>query len=229
MKTTIITPLFNRADLTIEFIKSLSKYITVDTEIIFIDNNSSDSTLQVVSGAKKLYKLPITVVSNHKNLGFGTANNIGAKLAKGENLIFISNDVKILGDFITPMVEYLEQHNNRAVGPRLIREGTGWNDCFIKIQTGEDVGVIPYLEGFCFALRKDIFLGVGGFPEEIFIDYEDLFLSYKLRLMGVGLSQINLPLQHELGGSFGGLSDARIKFTKASQQIFMDYWGFKLK
>lgn len=230
MKTSIITPLFNRSDLTAEFLKSVTKYMNNETELILVDNNSGDNTLQLLAGTKKLYnKYNITIISNSTNLGFGTANNIGVKLAKGENIIFISNDVKIMGDFITPMMDYLDKHNNRAVGPRLIRTGTGWNDCFRNKITGEDIGVISYLEGFCFGLKRAIFQAVGGFPEQIFIDYEDIFLSYKLHLMGVGLSQIQLPLEHSLGGSFGTLSDARIKYTLASQQIFMDYWGFTKK
>src|SRR5688572_20192867 len=61
-----------------------------DHEIIVVDNDSEDKTASIV---KKYTN--ISLIKNSENLGFSKANNIGAKQAKGEFLIFLNPDTKI--------------------------------------------------------------------------------------------------------------------------------------
>lgn len=218
----IITPIFNRADLTGEFINSLVPYLD-DNELILVDNGSIDNSVNIIGAAKKLYpNKNIIFYSHNKNAGFGGANNIGAGLSHGDILLFVSNDVKILGDFITPINNYILAHTSVAVGPRLIAWNGGWNSF-------KEIAVIPYLEGFCFALRKEQFNMVGGFDEKFFLDMEDMDLCHRLHLSGVGLAQIDLPVMHNLGGSFGTLFDQgrnRTDITVESSNYFMKKWGY---
>lgn len=218
-KLSVITPVFGKSQLTIDFIQSIVPYLD-DSELIIVDNNSSDNTLAALGTAKKLYPdLKLTVVSNPENVGFGAANNIGARLAKADKLLFISNDVKILSDIVSPVLEYLGTHNRDACGPRLIATDSGWN-------TFKESGTIPYLEGFCFATHRAHFDLVGGFDEKFFLDMEDLDLCFRLRLAGVGLAQINLPVLHTLGGSFSELSVPRMDITLQSLAYFMRKYNF---
>jgi GT2 family glycosyltransferase len=218
MRISIITPVFNKASMTLEFISSIAPYID-GCELIIIDNNSSDNTLSALSAAKRQYKNKnIKVFSHNKNAGFGGANNIGSKLAESEIVMFISNDVKIFGDVITPTVQYLLENSNTAVGPRLLNYDTGWNSF-------KEVSLIPYLEGFCFALNKRNFNLIQGFDENFFLDVEDLDLCYRLHLAGISLAQISLPLMHQLGGSFSELGVPRDSITQQSYKYFMQKWG----
>jgi GT2 family glycosyltransferase len=132
--------------------------------------------------------------------------------------MFISNDVKIFGDVITPTVQYLLENSNTAVGPRLLNYDTGWNSF-------KEVSLIPYLEGFCFALNKRNFNLIQGFDENFFLDVEDLDLCYRLHLAGISLAQISLPLMHQLGGSFSELGVPRDSITQQSYKYFMQKWG----
>jgi GT2 family glycosyltransferase len=219
MKISIITPVFGHADLTSKFISSVVGYMDNESELIIIDNNSPDNTLQVLASAKKLFaNKVIKIYSNNENVGFGAANNIGASIAKSENILFISNDVVILGDFISPIVEVLSQ-KNVVCGPHLLSNDTGWNSF-------KQVPVIPYVEGFCMAMHKTNFNMVQGFDEKFFLDMEDLDLCYRLYLAGVALTQVNLPVMHQLGGSFDGLNLHRSDITEQSLQYFMQKWSF---
>ncbi len=221
MKYSIVTPIFNQSHLTSQFIMGVAPHMDGDGELILVDNASVDNTLDTIRVSRKFFpRLPIRLLSNYYNVGFGTANNQGAQLARGEILIFISNDVQILGDFISPIVEQLGKQPNLAVGPRLITQDTGWNHF-------ERFGTIAYLEGFCFATTKQNYTMVGAFDENIFIDGEDIDLSLRLHLAGVGLKQITLPVMHELGGSFKGLSQARINYTLRSMAYLETKWHTK--
>lgn len=221
MPISVITPVFEHSELTSKFIQAIAPYME-GNELIVVDNNSSDKTLAVLATTKKLFpNLDLTVVSNHKNVGFGTANNIGVRLSKYDNLLFISNDVVILDNAIKLVNDYLTEHPRDSVGPRLIASDTGWN-------TYENLGTIPYLEGFCFGVNKLYHNMIGGFDENIFIDMEDLDYCYRLRLAGIGLAQIQLPVMHNLGGSFDGLSKARLEYTLTSLHYFEQKYGTKL-
>lgn len=229
MSLSIITPVYNRADLTQKFASRIIPLLRPEDELIIVDNASSDNTLEVLSQIRKVYRTDkLTIISNNKNYGFGTGNDIGVLNSKNDNILFLSNDVEILGNIITPIDEFLIDHPNRACGAKLITVGTGWNDIFID-HSGKDVGIIPYIEGYCLALTRQAYNMVGGFWREIFIDYEDLMISYKLHLAGIGLAQINLPVMHHLGGSFGGLSKTRLEYTLDSQVKFMRFFGFTKK
>lgn len=222
MQLSIVTPLFNRSDLTVQFVSELSPHMTDDTELILIDNGSTDNTLGVLKVIKGTHKhFPIKILSLPKNLGFGTANNRGVQLAESENILFISNDVKILGNVVKTAIEALTTYPRDAVGPRLINFDSGWN-------TFTRFGTISYLEGFCFAVNRTAFNMVGGFDENIFIDMEDCDLCLRLHLAGTGLRQVSFPVMHELGGSFGGLSQKRLDYTLRSLHYFQQKWHTEL-
>lgn len=218
-KVSVVTPLYNKANMTGDYINSIMNYID-DNELILINNGSLDNTINVVGTAQKLFGQikDITFISKGKNLGFGGGNNLGASLAKNDILLFLSNDVVLLGDFITPIKQYLEQNSRVAIGPRLIAWNAGWNSY-------KEDSAIPYLEGFCFAVRKEHFNMIGGFDEQFFLDMEDMDLCYRLRFAGIALAQIDLPVLHSLGGSFSTLNRSREDITLESQQKFMKKWG----
>lgn len=214
----IITPVFGKSHLTAEYIRELIPYIRPEDELIIVDNNSPDNTLAVLNTMKRQIDFDLTIYSHSKNVGFGGANNIGARLARSDKFLFISNDVQILGDVVGLVDNYLSENPRDAIGPRVLNHDTGWN-------TFKETGIIPYIEGFCFAVRREVFNMVGGFDDNIFIDMEDLDLSYRLHLAGIGLAQVNMPVMHSLGGSFSGLSNPRLDYTLQSQAYFMKKWN----
>ena len=85
----IILVNYNGADVLIDCLNSLEKFIPRDNcELIVVDNNSQDNSLDILNDKFphiKLIKLP-------KNVGFGAGNNAGAKVAKGEFLFLLNTD-----------------------------------------------------------------------------------------------------------------------------------------
>ena len=88
--------------MTIRCLKALTdnlKQSKINTEIIVVDNHSTDNSLQQISNYQLLitnYKnVSLKIVRNQSNLGYSKANNIGLKQAKGKYILFLNSDVII--------------------------------------------------------------------------------------------------------------------------------------
>jgi len=73
-------------------------------EVIVVDNNSPDGSGKEI---QEYFNDKITFIQSPENLGFGRANNLGAKCSNGKYLFFLNPDTillnnapKILFDFL---------------------------------------------------------------------------------------------------------------------------------
>ena len=86
MKTidvSIIIVSFNTKNLTLDAIRSVEKTVKKNTyEIIVVDNNSSDQSVEEIEDLHKEIS-GLTLVKNKENVGFSRANNIGVKKSHG--------------------------------------------------------------------------------------------------------------------------------------------------
>ncbi|PAV06295.1 glycosyltransferase family protein [Methanobacterium bryantii] len=88
-------------------------------EIILIDNASTDNSIIFLE--KLSESLPIRIIKNSKNKSFSEASNQGAKIAKGEYLLLLNNDVEPLYGWLNQMMQTaLESDDIGAVGAKLI-------------------------------------------------------------------------------------------------------------
>lgn len=87
-------------------------------EIIVVDNNSDDESLDYL---KQMHgKGEIKLVHAGANLGYGKANNLGARHAKGDYLLILNPDVSVDSDALQNMADYMDSHKEIGVlGPQL--------------------------------------------------------------------------------------------------------------
>ncbi|KHE93321.1 MAG: glycosyltransferase family 2 protein [Candidatus Scalindua rubra] len=79
-----------------------------DFNIIIIDNNSMDGTLEKIHE-----KYPqVQLVKNTVNVGHTKAVNQGCRLVKNGHILLLDADVELKPDVIGKMFEYLKQHPN---------------------------------------------------------------------------------------------------------------------
>ena len=86
----------------------------IDLDVIVIDNNSQDNTLQILNTHFSNFK----VIDFKENLGFGAANNIGYKLALENNsdyIYLLNQDTISYPDSISKMVDILESNTQIGV------------------------------------------------------------------------------------------------------------------
>ena len=175
----------------------------IDSEIIVIDNASSDDSCEMMK-AKFPY---IKLIENKDNLGFPKGNNIGVAQAKGEYICILNPDTVVAEDTFSKILNTKNWTlNTGIIGCKLI-DGAGnflpeskrgvptpWV-AFTKIfglykisnyfgkyyaqhLSENETGKVDILVGAFMVMKRNLYLEVGGFDENCFMYSDDIDLSY---------------------------------------------------
>lgn len=120
MEVSIVIVSYNVKDVLKDCLLSIRKFTDANvTEVIIVDNNSSDGTVNEL----KTFFPEMTFVANENNVGFSAANNQGIEISKGE-FVFLLNPDTILTDNTTVILSsFMKQNRNTAiVVPQLLNE-----------------------------------------------------------------------------------------------------------
>jgi len=110
----IIIPSFNTKIVLEGCLNSIHKYTkNLKYEIILIENGSKDGSLQYIKEYKKTHP-EVILIDAGENLGFGKANNLGAKKASGEYLLFLNSDTLLFDNALKEAVDDVK--NNTKTG-----------------------------------------------------------------------------------------------------------------
>lgn len=94
---------------------------TFKKEILVVDNASKDNSINQI---KKKYP-EITPIINKTNLGFGVANNLAAKQARGEYLLFLNSDTLVKKDSLRLLVQQAKTRDANVASCKLLNpDGT---------------------------------------------------------------------------------------------------------
>jgi GT2 family glycosyltransferase len=89
----------------------------VTHEIIVVDNGSTDGTVEML---RKDHP-EVRVVANPGNVGYCTAGNQGAGIARGRYFLFLNDDILIVGDALAQLVEFMDATPDAGMaGSRLL-------------------------------------------------------------------------------------------------------------
>ena len=114
--TSIIVPCWNEREFTRQCVVALKSHTRPPWELILIDNGSTDGTGTYLAGARDLAAVPVTVVTNAKNLGFPAAINQGLRLARGEYLVMLNNDVVVTDGWLDQLIALANARPGRGHG-----------------------------------------------------------------------------------------------------------------
>jgi len=209
----IIIVNYNSGDRLQKCLAALSAQTYRDFEVIVVDNNSSDHSLDVdaVDG------VDFKILRMAENIGFAAANNRAAEQAVGEWLAFLNPDAYALPNWVEAFVDGQKRHPDvdafgslqlNAKDPLLI-DGAG--DAYFAAgisyrgHFNRPVETAPP-EGECFApcaaaafYRKQTFDELSGFEEKFFCYSEDVDLAFRLRLRGGRAIQLRDAIVHHEG------------------------------
>ncbi|MGI9067510.1 MAG: glycosyltransferase [Pyrinomonadaceae bacterium] len=242
VQTSIIIPVFNKAEFTLQCIRSLLQEIDLNEhEVIVVDNASTDQTEQVLAHFVNIVRL----IRNEENRGFVDACNQGAAAAHGKYLLFLNNDTEVLPGWLNHLVETIEANpENGAVGSMfLYPDGSIQEAGAIVWKNGEahhyGWGASPDDRRFNFArevdycsaasllITKEIFQRLGGFDRRFApAYYEDIDLCFGVR--SLGFKVIYQPMSrvvHYEGATAGRDTAKGIKhFQILNREKFVDKW-----
>ncbi len=109
----VIIPCYNVASYIAECMESVLAQTYPHIEIIVIDNNSTDKTIDTIQNFRRTYPEKIFLFTEKKQ-GAPFARNLGLKHSKGEWLQFLDADDLLLPDKIQNQVNLVPE-NNKAV------------------------------------------------------------------------------------------------------------------
>jgi N-acetylglucosaminyl-diphospho-decaprenol L-rhamnosyltransferase len=194
-------------------------------EVLFVDNASSDGSVDVVTGAFPA----VRVVRNDGNLGFAAGNNAGARAARGTYLVFLNNDTVPADDWLQQLYRaHLEAPGRPLVTSRIVfldrpdvvdSAGDGYLRAGGAYKHGHGASVRAFAQsqevfgacGAAFSIARDLFERLGGFDERFFMVYEDVDLSYRARLLGHRCwYAAGATVRHAGSGTLGRASDAAV-------------------
>jgi glycosyltransferase involved in cell wall biosynthesis len=186
LKISIVIPVHNGGEIFAQCLDSLQQCIPADTEVIVVDDGSIDNSAQLaqIFGAK--------VVTLPTNGGPARARNIGAKIAQGDLLLFIDADVTINPQTLPQTIAILSARPDLAAligsyddepgAPNFLSQYKNLCHHYTH-QTGAIEASTFW--GACGAIRRDIFLAIGGFDENYrYPSVEDIDLGYRLKKAG---------------------------------------------
>jgi GT2 family glycosyltransferase len=187
MRFSVIVPVHNGVDTLLESIAAAKRFASSDTEIIVVDDASTDDTCLAAerAGAR--------VIRRPTRAGPAAARNAGARHAQGEILFFVDADVVLAPDALDRVRKiFHEQPDLAAVfgsydahpkAPGVISQYRNLLHHFVH-QNGQSEAS-TFWAG-CGAIRRALFEKVGGFDEKRFPtpSIEDIELGYRLRRAG---------------------------------------------
>jgi len=116
MKISVIILNWNGKDYVEECLNSVFNQTYKDYEVLFVDNDSSDGSVEFV---KKKYPKSkyskLRILPSGGNWGQGGGDNFGIKRAKGEYVVLMDNDTKADKNFIKELVKVAESDKNIGV------------------------------------------------------------------------------------------------------------------
>jgi len=175
-------------------------------EIVIVDNGSTDPDSRTYFA-----NTPHRVVPSPGPFNFSVINNVGARAARGDYLLFLNNDTEVIArDWIESMLEWAARPEIGCVGAKLLFADGRIQHAGVTLHDGsafhpgygqrpndktwlesEVVRNVSAVTAACLLVRRSTFDEVGGFDETFPVAYNDVELC--VRIMAAGYRNLYTP------------------------------------
>ena len=221
----ILVPSYNESKTLKNCINSLLKQSYDNTEIVIIDDGSTDDTLEIARALAKEHKKIRTF--SKKNGGKSTALNMGISKAKGSIVVCIDADSMFVKNTVEQLVLSFHDPDVAAVGGNVKvanRHGLLGRQQALEYITGltlhrrtfAHLGCMQVISGAIGAFRKDIVEAVGGYSSDTIVEDMDITIElvkrgYKVVYNPLAVAYTEAPqglrnfMRQRYRWTFGGL------------------------
>ena len=187
-KISVVIPVHNGGPLFERCLTALQQTLYQSWECIVVEDGSTDNTVEIA------YAHGVRLVSGLKRrLGPAQARNIGAQLARGDILFFTDADVLVHPGTVGHIAATMQadpgltacfgSYDDQPLAPNFLSQYRNLLHHYVHQHSKIDAST--FWSG-CGAIRRDVFLAMGGFNEQLYErpSIEDIELGYRLRAAG---------------------------------------------
>ncbi|HEY7475081.1 MAG TPA: glycosyltransferase family 2 protein [Vicinamibacterales bacterium] len=216
-------------------------------EVVVVDDGSTDDSVEWLTRQARASAVPLRVIANDANLGFGAACNRGVKEARHRRVFLLNNDVALGTDAITRLAAHFTEPDAAdplfAVHCRVLDFDSGavagagqrgsFRRGFIRVHESYSPpatapGPWPsiFASGGSSMVDRERFLELGGF-DSLFAPFylEDVELSYRAwkRGLRVGYAPDALA-RHQFSSTIGKRSaPSRIRQISQRNRLYLNW------
>lgn len=239
----IVVPVFNNLAMTVECLASLRKYADDRTpfEVILADDASTDATGELLSQVPGL-----VYVRNIQNTHYLKNCNHAARVARGDFVLFLNNDVQVTANWLAPLVDiFRRQPACAAAGPRILYASGHLQEAGVLIEP--DCGAamlglnddpdlaryrfdrrVDYCSGAALIFRRSVWEEIGGYDESLAPAYcEDMEICLRLHARGQEVWYVHgSTVVHHLSRTTAAENtSAKMRMIVANQQKVAVKWS----
>lgn len=243
IKLSIIIVNYNSLNYLKKCIESIINFNDIgdQVEVIVVDNSDDNKTeiwlAEYYPGIKCI---------NNDNKGFGQANNVGAKEANGEYILFLNPDTIIvepvfkhaiscfenddkLGSF-GYMLTDIDGNMNASFGSRLAMGMAVTTVTKLCIKVGFFIPTKMFTSGADLFIRKDVFFNCGQFDEKIFMYCEEADIANRVNKLGYSIAYYpDKKIVHLEGKSSGNSVTKQYKRVLSAREYYCQKYGIDFK
>jgi len=241
-RASIIIPVFNKFGFTARCLLSLAELgYAESTEIVVVDDGSSDDTLAALSCLPGL-----RYHRNLKNLGFIDSCNAGAHLASAPRLVFLNNDTLVAPAWLEELEFCFSARSDcglagsmliypdmklQEVGGQVYCDGSAGNRGKRRDLGHPDFNYlrpVDYCSGASIMIERHVFETIGGFDIRYRPAYfEDVDLAFSVRKQGLQVyCQPASKVIHFEGITSGRKTSSGVKAHQVTNRaLFAEKWA----
>ncbi len=220
-KISIVIPVFNQLHYTKNCVDSLNSVGIADSQIIIVNNASTDGTKEFLATRPQ-----IRALHNATNLGCGPAWTQGLQVSDAEWTALLNNDVLIPPGCFEGLLSFALENNYGIICPAM-REGEADYDwqahaaSFMKKM--RDVRRDGIGNGVCFIVRRRVFDKIGYFND--FGGYEDDDFFRRARAAGFRVGITGRGWLHHFGSITQKGTNFKILMTREHRDRYREAIG----
>lgn len=235
----IIIVNYKTPELILRCLDSIDQNNGLDIEIIVVDNNSQDDSVELI---KKVHP-DVKLIENPINEGFGRANNLGVGQASSEFVLLLNSDMIVEPGSLEKGLFILKHDPSIGVlGCKLVNED-GSNQNSRYFHAGDCKGVLKdnlvydklfykkpselkAIMGAFMLMPKRVFKQVGGFDPDFFMYAEEIELCHRIRKAGYRIVYTEeIKAIHKHGGSSEGSRWSRQQNLLSNALLYLKIRG----
>lgn len=214
---------FNSKDYLAKFIPSVLQTNYDDFTLVYIDNASSDGSVELVQQSFP----SVQIIVLDQNYGFAGGYNIGLKNVEASYYVLLNQDVEVTPNWLDTIILEMDIDNSiGAAQPKILH----YNDKSKFDYAGASGGYIDkygypfcrgrifdtleqdnhqydgkqqifWASGACLILRSELYQKVGGLDHDFFAHMEEIDLCWKIQNLGYKIYVFPESVVYHVGGS----------------------------